>query len=313
LKKQKVLYVLGAGYSGSTLLGLSLGTLKDVVNLGEVASLENDYRPPALCTCSKSLQKCEFWSGLKKQLEKNQKNLPTQQQWNLLNEATRQEIDKKGGGLRKFLAVLGVPLRWLMGSTAELDYLKKNESFFNQAFHFTQAAILVDLSKTPERLNILRQSAAFELYCVYLKRNPREVFASNLKRPKKSRAHFGFKVWREAFWYGLRNISYNRLFKQLPEEQKTVMHWEDFTREPVQSLNQLAKFMGLKEGVKADNLMIDPRLQHVYSGNLWLHRERHTAIKIETQKSNRSLKVREFKILKSILTILGLGKELSKY
>lgn len=68
--KTQVLYTLGLGHSGSTVMDMTLGSLNQVVGLGEVKMLlDNRYnqkyirnKHSEICSCGKSISKCELWS-----------------------------------------------------------------------------------------------------------------------------------------------------------------------------------------------------------------------------------------------------------
>ncbi len=58
----KVIYILGAGSSGSTLLSLLLGAHSRMVNVGEISHIDR-YRALDLnCGCGERVSKCSFWS-----------------------------------------------------------------------------------------------------------------------------------------------------------------------------------------------------------------------------------------------------------
>lgn len=71
-----VLYVVGAGHSGSTLLDLMLGGHPDVQSLGELATYD-DYFGPADgpmpwaergCTCGVHVSRCPFWAAVRRRI-----------------------------------------------------------------------------------------------------------------------------------------------------------------------------------------------------------------------------------------------------
>ena len=72
----KILYIVGGGHSGSTLLDVIIGSSENVVSLGEVYffnSYNYDINDPKLysvnskiCSCKKEFSHCDFWSDVKK-------------------------------------------------------------------------------------------------------------------------------------------------------------------------------------------------------------------------------------------------------
>ena len=60
-----VVYIVGSGRSGSTLLERMLGALPDVVNVGElVATFRNVLVNDELCGCGQAFSKCPFWTAV---------------------------------------------------------------------------------------------------------------------------------------------------------------------------------------------------------------------------------------------------------
>lgn len=70
---QRVVYIVGCGHSGSTLLDLILGAHSKFVGLGEVMNLvrpggvELTRKNGAICSCGKTIDACEFWSKVASQ------------------------------------------------------------------------------------------------------------------------------------------------------------------------------------------------------------------------------------------------------
>jgi hypothetical protein len=71
--KPRVLYVLGYGRSGSTVLGMALGQHPGMVNLGEISVLATfvpgpTYIAPRACGCLLPLDQCPYWQGVARRL-----------------------------------------------------------------------------------------------------------------------------------------------------------------------------------------------------------------------------------------------------
>jgi len=71
--KPRVLYVLGYGRSGSTVLGMALGQHPGMVNLGEISVLPTfvpgpTYIAPRACGCLLPLDRCPYWQGVASRL-----------------------------------------------------------------------------------------------------------------------------------------------------------------------------------------------------------------------------------------------------
>jgi hypothetical protein len=71
--KPRVLYILGYGRSGSTVLGMALGQHPGMVNLGEISVLPTfvpgpTYIAPRACGCLQPLDRCPYWQGVARRL-----------------------------------------------------------------------------------------------------------------------------------------------------------------------------------------------------------------------------------------------------
>jgi len=77
-KMRKVVYIAGAGHSGSTILDMSLGCHPSIIGLGEMINLlsakkEYFYKDAfnnILCSCGHNMYNCDFWSGAREELLK---------------------------------------------------------------------------------------------------------------------------------------------------------------------------------------------------------------------------------------------------
>ena len=67
MKKIPIIYIVGSGHCGSTLLDIILDSHSKIFGIGE---LEN-FNKESLCACGKELSKCSFWNDILK----NPKNL----------------------------------------------------------------------------------------------------------------------------------------------------------------------------------------------------------------------------------------------
>lgn len=70
----KIVYIVGLGHSGSTILDMALGCNKNIVGLGEVFQILQAAKTElakksnfndALCSCGQSISNCKFWSHTK--------------------------------------------------------------------------------------------------------------------------------------------------------------------------------------------------------------------------------------------------------
>ncbi|HJP60639.1 MAG TPA: hypothetical protein VJ865_11585, partial [Gemmatimonadaceae bacterium] len=59
-----VIYIAGAGRSGSTILDTALGVLPRTESLGEVSNLFDASKTGGMCSCGERLTDCCLWGGV---------------------------------------------------------------------------------------------------------------------------------------------------------------------------------------------------------------------------------------------------------
>lgn len=63
----RLVYVMGRGHSGSTVLDALLGNAGDATGIGELVSGMLRYDRP--CSCGRTIQKCPFWRDVRRRVE----------------------------------------------------------------------------------------------------------------------------------------------------------------------------------------------------------------------------------------------------
>lgn len=300
-QKIKIVYVLSAAYSGSTLLGLALGKHSKITNLGEVINLESDYAEQTRCTCKESLSACPFWLSVKNSVERqSEKRLS----FNLSRSGKREHLDRRGGW-QKIQLLLGRRLESTYGEAYITRYRMKNENFFASVLQgHSDAHYLVDLSKSAERLDILLSSNKLDVWCIYLRRDPIKVYASTVKRPKRTRRFLGPKSLREAVWLRARTKDMERAFARVPDSKKINVDFSDFMDNPQSTLDTVLEQLNLESyPAETDNsgkFVIDPSKQHVYVGNRWLFDPKLAHVSIRERSDTSQLSFFQKLVFKSV-------------
>lgn len=282
--KLKVIYVLGHPYSGSTLFGLALGTHKNIANMGEANFIPYDYSDNAKCTCQSLLKHCPVWRDLDVSLLTFN---------NELNQVVRHRLDQRGGAHKLPLIFLSV---FRVIAPEELTYYQsQSEGLFvylsNKFKENSEVTYLLDLSKSPERLEVLLDNTGFDVYCIYLKRNALSVYDSSMKRPKLTRSRIPFKALRESFWLALRSFHHRRIFRKVPGNRKLTVDWDSFVmdrNEILQGIEKLLEISPFDSNLKVDGV-VNINEQHVFVGNRWLFKPGLETVKIQNISSESSL------------------------
>ena len=294
----KLIYVMGPAYTGSTLLGLLLEQHNKVFNLGEVINLEHDYTPETACSCGEKLGDCPFWSKAAEQLNAQD------DQYSLKTQSRRHDIDARGG-MHKLKLVFGGSARRVFRDQDIDLYIKRNLHLFQTIQELTHSEYLVDLSKNPERLELLLESEELECYVLEVRRNEEDVYASTLKRPKRTRAKYGFKKWREAIWLNLRAKHQQRIIKKVAPSHHFILSFDQLMAHPKEELSKIYNWLGLELNQDQIKAEIDLRDHHVYVGNRWLFNRQDPMVEINAKRSETSLSTSARLIFRTVRTLVG--------
>ena len=165
----KVVYIVGAGRSGSTLVGNILGQIEGVFHAGELVrvwkyGLAHDTR----CGCGARLRSCQMWREILNgaapgvlEDEERVRDLAT-----LQREATRtRQLLRISAGRRVVPAAIG-------------RYAQLMEGVYQAIARSTRSSVVVDSSKRPTPAALLRRMPSIDPFYVHLVRDPRaEVFS----------------------------------------------------------------------------------------------------------------------------------------
>lgn len=279
--KPVVLLISANAFSGSTLFGCCLGCHPEVVNLGEVINLENDYHENIKCTCGSRLGECSFWQDIKGDLDRNL--AVGRLTFNLNKASTRMLIDKKGVSLKKLLSILGFGTSWIYGNDMVQNYIQKNVNFYKDLHnHFDGSKIFIDCSKVPERLEILSNNDELDVYAVHLRRDLVSVFDSNYKRKKITRSNYGMKFIREFVLLFLREKHRARIFNKIPNSKKITVDYDEFIETPEEVIMTVLNLILDKVSPlrMTDNTLTISE-QHLYVGNRWIFNQMSKEIKLK--------------------------------
>lgn len=296
MKKIKLVYIIGPAYSGSTLLGLLLGKTDEGITLGEVSNLENDFNSAKVCTCGTLVKDCTFWSTIVNSEELKREG------WGFDNGRYRHKIDQRGGW-EKIPLVLGVKPKSLYGKEMILKYEQKQQALFRAVIKNNDLSYIVDLSKQAERLDILLNDNSLDIYCIHLRRDLKQVFASTLARPKRTRSKFGFKVLREAIWLNLRTLHEKRILRDRRVEHVFNLSFNDFTKDPDKHIIEILEWLNVSSSQNYRSVNI--KEQHLYVGNRWLFKRDTDIVEVKPSRSARSLTRMQAFTFNTIALLMG--------
>jgi sulfotransferase family protein len=265
-RRTRVLYIGGAGRSGSTLLERTLSQLPGVVSAGELrvlwrALLTQDRR----CACGAEVPECPFWQ------EVGQRAFGGWRASHLSSLLALQHSVDRHRQLPRLLGRSVSPPRGV-GSLSSAW-----ANVFRAIAETASARLVVDSSKYPVHAAILRRSDELDLRVVHLVRDPRGVAHSWAKRGILKPDSTDGLTYMHVFGHGRSAIewtAYNLAFHRIRGlgTPTLLLHYESFVRDPVETLGRTLKFAGLPFEptnlgfMRGDRIALG-REQHAIGGN----------------------------------------------
>lgn len=233
----KVLYVLGFGRSGSTLLGLTIGELDGVFSGGELQSLWHEsLLDGRLCGCGQPVADCDLWHEILGGPECTHLGMPPEEVAALQAE-------------RLHLPILGPRFRVTGWSRAGWQaYAGILGTLYRRIAEVTGARVIVDSSKLPSADRALRQLHDFDVYYLQLVRDPRAVAFSWMRTKQATDRTSDAEMerispTRAAVTWMARQIAAERIRSRAPG-RSLVLRYESFIAQPEQSLKQVTELLG---------------------------------------------------------------------
>lgn len=216
-----LVYILGSGRCGSTLLDLLLGGHPDILALGELSTLNTAFHPldpPAAdgLVARSAEAYVAFWGAVKERYE----------------EGTGQAFED---------ARLNAP-RWkevARMSRPEVNrWARRNELILEAAHALSGRPILTDASKRAHRLFLLHRSGRFELKVIHLVRDGRAVANSYLHRYDSFGA--GLRTWTTTA------LAASLLRRRFYQRDWLRVRYEDLAADPEATLRWVCAFLGVR-------------------------------------------------------------------
>jgi hypothetical protein len=235
-----VLFIMGVGRSGSTVLDSILGNHPDVVGLGELRNLPGaGWDRQEYCACRERVTDCAFWSEVRRR-------------WvELTGDASAESLRAAQRRVERTSNWFGLTGR-RPGPEAEFQSYARLTGALLEAIRQTSGAkVLVDSSKHPLRALALSRVDGVDLRAVHLVRDGRGVAAS-LLRPIApdpeggvARALPARPAFRTATRWLLINWLAERTARRLGSARVRRVRYEDLMANPVQTLDAIGELLGI--------------------------------------------------------------------
>src|SRR5215210_2542264 len=244
-----VLYLMGHGYSGSTLLTFLLGSHPQIATIGELGIAERTKRQTTpeeyLCSCHLSVRKCPFWQRVRREMAERGHEFDV---WD-----SELELRARGGGLSDVILravqrgpalemARSIGVQVVPGARRELArVLSRIEALAEIVTSIKGSRIFLDSSKRPERAVFMRRIPSFDMRVLHLVRDGRAVTWSNMK-------NLGVGVEAAADSWVADNRAAEQARRYFPKDRWMTLRYEDLCADPAGTLSKIYTFSGLPPG-----------------------------------------------------------------
>jgi hypothetical protein len=263
----KVLYIMGHGYSGSTLLTFLLGNHPEIATIGELGIAPRAKTRPEefLCSCRAPIRDCGFWRRVGREMAERGHPFDV---WD-----ADLDFRARGGGLADVIlravqrgpileTARNVGVRVVPAAGRELSRtLDRIESLAEVVTGIKECSTFLDSSKRPERAVFMRRVPSFDLKVIHLVRDGRAVSFSSMK-------NLGIGPEQAAdSWVGDNRASEQAL-RWFPKGRLLRVRYEDLCADPPGTLRRIHRFAGVTPG--NGHVALDKDGQHVIGNRMRL-------------------------------------------
>ena len=242
----RVLYIVGAGRSGSTVLDIVLGNHPEIQSVGELRNLPYSgwaggraTRSP-YCSCGRTVAECPFWSAVRREWVAR------------VGEEDARAYPALQSSFERYRSLPRLVLELLRGPSPEFRaYARLTGALFEAIRTASGKAVVVDSSKNPLRALTLSMAPGVDLHLVHLVRDARGVVSSRKKAFKKdheaglARDIEPQPAWNSAVFWLLINLLSGWVRRRLGAGRSARVRYEDFVAHPRRALVEIGPVAGL--------------------------------------------------------------------
>jgi hypothetical protein len=273
-KKIKIIYIIGTGRNGSTLIDVVLGNSKKIQSTGELFNAIGAWRINKVCSCNKTVDDCPFWSKVKQLFIKTSKDLE------LSDISAMQKYFE-----RKMLSPFNILVHKLLHSKKFKQYKKSLKEFYTAIAIVSEKPVLVDSSKNPFRGYSLLNVFKDDVYFIHLIRDGRgqmwswiksgvmPPFNIPIRKNEDGKEAVGQHFWWVPILYAFSWVLYNLIsfliVWKAGRKQSVRIQYEDFIRNPSYHLKRISELINEDLG-DLEELFVrkEPfRIDHLIAGN----------------------------------------------
>ncbi|NER78866.1 MAG: sulfotransferase [Leptolyngbya sp. SIO1D8] len=242
-KPIKLIYIVGNGHSGSTLLDIFLGSHSQIESGGEIFTFSDFFSSKSqrneskrFCTCGVHVEECDYWQKVRQQLNLNSRSF---------------ELDVDVEDLKEFE--------------------ENNFKLISTILEISEKTIFCDSSKGFGRLKRFLKSKLFDVTVVHLVRDGRAVSFSRQKivarrsgRPDAWNEYVTDYFKKLESWKSRNTRIYNRLNS---DPRYLCIRYEDFVVNPRTKVTEILNKLNLE--FEDQQLIFWKTVHHNLAGNRW--------------------------------------------
>ena len=237
-----VLYVMGYGRSGSTIIGNILGEIPGFVHVGELRSLWTlGLLGRRVCGCGAPIKDCPFWEEVLAAAFGAPDERP--------DPATVSQWQREAVRLRNTMALLNLKRGQEMDSAALEGFADVGRQLYRAVGKVSRASVIVDTSKHIPDAALLHLLPEVQPYFLHLVRDPRAVAFSwqrEMASPGEGRAsqmprHGAFRSARS--WM-FTNLGAELIRRRSPSDRSMMIRYEDFAASPQVTIDRILSLIG---------------------------------------------------------------------
>lgn len=278
-ERVKVLYIVGMGRSGSTILANSLGEVDGFFSAGEICYMwRNNLVENRLCGCGAAFRECEVWSRVLERAFGGSENVDPREMMRELSAGARTRhlpLMLSGSGRRR----LADRMRPLLNNTGALYKALAEE---------TGSRVIVDSSKEPAYGRALGMAPGIDLRVLHLVRDPRATaYSWSKKKPQPDSPDREFMVqfspfknsWMWDSWNGAAEALWGR-----DKSRYLRLRYEDFVADPRSNFGRILDLLDEDaEPPLAGEGEVKLGVSHTVSGNPNRFQTGSVALKPDTE------------------------------
>ncbi len=247
-----ILYIMGTGRSGTTILEILLSNNSDIFGVGEVTHIFQDgFTDDEICSCGKPASVCEHWSSVRQQCEWNDADVSKLNQL-FVDIAWHTQFPKVAAGR--------VP------TDQRVLFNQTNKCLFQTSADISGANIIVDSSKYAGRALELARAFPKNVKVICLTRSPAglvKAFRKTDAAEQKPKSLSG------TLFYYLYTIACFRVVTWILKSRVLRIRYEDMIANPEETLGKIESWANIDLSQTKNILKEKQWLEagHIITGN----------------------------------------------